>query len=503
MHIINELQVSSLFLHTILNMSVNKERPHKFILTRGDNLSLQSVMKTNVIEKKEFGIDTQRTKVLLIGVSEYVEDETILDIPNIKQNIKLLKEVLLDENIMGIPKENIVVSLNNTKKIIERKLIKASREAEDENYTLLVYYSGHGILSSENFKLYLTSKESSKTYLESDSINIDRFREIIANSRAARKVVILDACHSGQIHNAMNDFTSTLNSEIKKFKGTYIMTSASEDKPSLFPHKNTNEPTYFTAKLIDVFRNGIDNSKPYISVREIFNEIYNCFKKQEGLPLPQQSIFKDADSILISKNVKYNGGEPAEEHFSYSNMRNTMIDKLQDSSNFLLEKKNFNFKKYIIMPIIAFSLVSIIILGAIFIKPQKNNQKTIAKRIIAQTDSIKNKKEIYIPVNQQAYEIVKEANKLQAKGLSHYNDALRFYIRANKLLKGSDKNIKKKISNLKNKINKIYLEYMKNAETYSKADDAVQEQLECLNNALIMKPKDSTALSKIKQIKLQ
>ena len=45
-------------------------------------------MKTNVIEKKEFGIDTLRTKVLLIGVSEYVEDDTILDIPNIKQNTK-------------------------------------------------------------------------------------------------------------------------------------------------------------------------------------------------------------------------------------------------------------------------------------------------------------------------------------------------------------------------------------------------------------------------------
>jgi len=458
-------------------------------------------MKTNLIEKKEFGIDTQKTKVLLIGVSEYVEDETILDIPNIKQNIKLFKEVLLDENIMGIPKENIVVSLNNTKKIIERKLIKASREAEDENYTLLVYYSGHGILSSENFKLYLTSKESSKTYLESDSINIDRFREIIANSRAARKVVILDACHSGQIHNAMNDFTSTLNSEIKKFKGTYIMTSASEDKPSLFPHKNTNQPTYFTAKLIDVLKKGIDNSNPYISVRDIFNEIYNCFKKQEGLPLPQQSIFKDADSILISKNVKYNGGESAEEHFSYATMRDAMVDKLQDKSNFILERKNFNFKNYIIMPIIAISLVSVIIFVSIFTLIQKDNKRVVTNVITSQTVSFTNKKEFVIPVNQQAYEIIKEANKLYAKGENHYNDALRFYIRANKLLKGGDKNIKKKILNLKNKISEIYLEYMKNAEIYSKADDALQEQLECLNNALIMKPRDSTALSKIKQIK--
>jgi len=458
-------------------------------------------MKTNVIEKKEFGIDTLRTKVLLIGVSEYVEDDTILDIPNIKQNIKLLKEVLLDENIMGIPKENITVSLNNTKKIIERKLIQASREAEDENYTLLVYYSGHGILSSENFKLYLTSKESSKSYLESDSININRFREIIANSRAASKVVILDACHSGQIHNAMNDFTSTLNGEIKKFKGTYIMTSASEDKPSLFPHKNTNQPTYFTAKLIDVLKNGIDNGKPYISVRDIFNEIYNCFKKQEGLPLPQQSIFKDADSILISKNVKFSGSKSVEEHFSYSNIRNEMVNRLQDSSNFFMERKNFSFKKYIIMLVIAISVIIAIIWGAIFIMPKKNNEKVIANRCVNNSDSLINKKEFVLPINQQAYDIVKDANSLYAKGHSHYNDALRFYIKANKLLKGKDKNIKDKISKLKIEIDNIYSEYMNNAEIYSKADDAIQEQLECLNNALIMKPNDSTALSIIKKIK--
>ncbi len=460
-------------------------------------------MKTKVINKKQFGIDTQRTKVLLIGVSEYIEDESIINIPNIKQNIKLLKEVLLDENIMGIPKENITVSLNNTKKIIERKLIKLSREAEDENYTLLVYYSGHGILSSENFKLYLTSKESSKTYLESDSINIDRFREIIANSRASSKVVILDACHSGQIHNAMNNFTSSINSEIKKFKGTYIMTSASEDKPSLFPHKNTNKPTYFTAKLIDVLKNGVDNNKPYISIRDIFNEIYNCFKKQEGLPLPQQSIFKDADSILISKNVKFTGIESTEEHFSYVNMRNAMINKLQDNSNFMLERKDFSFKKYIIIPIAVVSLISVTTFGVVIISTNHNNPKSIIIRTVSETDTILNKKDFVIPINKDAYRLVKEANKLYARGETHYNDALRFYIKANKLLDGSDKNIKNKISKLRKEINDIYNKYMNHADIYSHADDASVEELEALNNALIMKPNNSTARNRIKKIKLQ
>jgi len=463
-------------------------------------------MKTIVENKNEISIDTQKTKVLLIGVSDYVDDKDIKNIPNIKQNIKLLKEVLLDKDIMGIPKENITISLNDSRKDIERKLIQATREAEDENYTLLVYYSGHGILSSENFKLYLTSSESSKAYLESDSINIDRFREIIAGSRATSKVVILDACHSGQIHNTMNNFESTISSEIKKFEGTYIMTSASEDSPSLFPHNSTKKPTYFTAKMIDVLKRGVENNKPYISVRDIYNEIYNSFSKQVGMPLPQQSIFQEADSIIISKNKIY-GRNIADSkcHFSYSDRRKEMFNNLQNKSELLLERKHFNFKNYInTVKIIFVAIILFVVssIGLIYFKSNfdKTEQAPIYIKTVSELDTIVNNKKYINPVIEEAYVLVKRGNMLYARGEYYYNDALNFYVQANNLLEGSDKNLKNKIRNLKNEINVLYNSYMENAKILSKADNSYSETLEALNNALNQKPNDATALAKIKKL---
>ncbi len=248
----------------------------------------------------------ENTLVILIGASKYDDDKEISPIPNIKQYISQLVDVLTDKNIGAIPKKNICILLDKPKSIIQRRLVDISRRAKDYTYTLIVYYAGHGILSSEDFKLYLTTSDTNREYVETDGISIDLFQKIIAKSRADRKIVILDACHSGQIHNTMGDLPSQIQVELEKFEGTYVMTSASEDSPSLFPHKNSNEPTYFTGKIIDILKNGIENNKKYFSIRDIFDEIESDFRNSKKYPIPQQSIFKSADKIIIAKNKKYN-----------------------------------------------------------------------------------------------------------------------------------------------------------------------------------------------------
>ncbi len=459
----------------------------------------------NIVKNKiKFEINTSKTKVLLIGVSEYAEDSTISNIPNIKQNIKLFKQVLLNVDIIGVPKENILISLNESKKSIERKLINVARETYNEDFTLLVYYTGHGILSSENFKLYLTSKESSKDYLETDSINIDRFREILTYSRAASKIVILDACHSGQIHNTMNNIESTLNSEIKKFEGTYIMTSASEDNPSLFPHKNTKQPTYFTAKMIDVFTNGVENGKPYISIRDVYSEIYKCFKNQNGLPLPQQSIFKDADGILVAKNQKFGKNNFSKEHFNYENKRDKMFDKDKNKTTFLRQKNFINLKKVIIISSSIIILISGIVSFNVIKTINSKNNTPIVISCIAINDTIVKKREVVKkekpnPVNNKANNYIYNANILYANGETNYDKALKLYIKANNTL-GGNENVQRKIRNLSSEIDSIYNQYLENAKIYLQADEGKQEALDALNYALILKPNDTVALNKIKQI---
>ena len=249
--------------------------------------------------------DSNKTKVLLIGVTKFYDDSTIHAIPNVKRNITLLKKAFLSNNVLNITEEDLTVSFNETKTEIERKLIQASRDAENHNYTLLVYYAGHGLISTQDFRLYLTASNTTNDYLETDGINISRFKEIIESSRAGRKIVILDACHSGAIHNALNTVSSQIQSELNKFEGTYVITSASEDNPALYPADNPKLPTYFTGKFIEILEKGIENNNQYISIRDIFEEIENSFRKQGNIPLPQQSAFQNADKIIFAQNNSF------------------------------------------------------------------------------------------------------------------------------------------------------------------------------------------------------
>lgn len=292
---------------------------------------------------KNLNLDVNNTMVLLIGVSKYIDDNSINAIPNVKKNISLLEDNFLKNKVLNITENNLTVSLNETKTEIERKLIKITREANNRNTTLIVYYSGHGIMSSQDFSLYLTATNTTTDYLETDGININRFREIIESSKASRKIVIIDACHSGAIHNAMNVSSSQLQSELNKFEGTYVLTSSSEDKPSLYPVDKPKSPTYFTGELLNVLETGINNNNPYITLRDIYEQIESSFREKGNIPLPQQSSFQNADKIIFAVNNSYNVTNEAVQEVVFVPFAFSKIDQKPKRERFMFFNKVASF----------------------------------------------------------------------------------------------------------------------------------------------------------------
>lgn len=257
-------------------------------------------------------MDYSKFKVLLIGASKFVADKGISPIPNVEVNVNKLKEYLLDESIAGVSYENIFVLLNESKTKIETTLVDLAKEAKTLNHTLLVYYSGHGILSDKNFNLYLTTSETTKQHLEYTGINIDTFKEIIKGSKAGQKLVILDCCHSGKIIGNMGSLESQLRSELNKFEGTYIVTSADEFTPATFDPTNPNIPTNFTGYLLEILKNGLDNNRPYLSVGEILENLKYEFEQRGNLPIPQVAGIEEGHKILLTKNPLYFKNEKGE-----------------------------------------------------------------------------------------------------------------------------------------------------------------------------------------------
>jgi hypothetical protein len=251
-------------------------------------------------------------KVVMFGSSEYKNNEFI-PIPNVNANLEHLSKVLQDESIIGIPEENIKIFRNLNEVELKEQLDNLASET-NRNETLLVYFSGHGVFSSSNFELYLTGFDTHSDKVHVNGLSIVKFKEFVSKAKNSRKFVILDCCYSGEIHRgAMNkSFENHLLAQIKRYQGTFTITSSSRDQVSLYPPDKPQEPTFFTGKLIEYLKTGINNNNQYVTMQELFSAIKSDFE-QQGLPVPQSSSFNNTNELPFALNKAWLGVDESEQ----------------------------------------------------------------------------------------------------------------------------------------------------------------------------------------------
>ncbi len=246
--------------------------------------------ETTVLNRPDFAIDVQRTKVVLIGNSEF--DFNFPAIKPVKGNLEDFYNLLINKKITGIPPENIIVLLDKTSGEIEEQLLLASKLPNVE--TLLIYYAGHGCRTDKS-KLYLVAKNTKKIDDHIISgIDFDFIKNVILKqSSAAQKILILDACHSGIATQGAGDILAGFN-----VAGTYTFASSSPDEVSFYhPEKNN---TFFTGEIINVLRNGLDNNKENIALNDIYETVSSNLK-EKNFPEPHfksELTIKPADFYI-------------------------------------------------------------------------------------------------------------------------------------------------------------------------------------------------------------
>ena len=81
---------------------------------------------------------------LLIGVSDYL-DQTIQPLPQVKEDIKAIRAVLLDTNLCSYNPNNLnTVTGNAADKANIIDALKKLALATNEKSTVFLYFSGHG-----------------------------------------------------------------------------------------------------------------------------------------------------------------------------------------------------------------------------------------------------------------------------------------------------------------------------------------------------------------------
>ncbi|MEJ8672983.1 caspase family protein [Streptomyces sp. MS1.AVA.1] len=169
--------------------------------------------------------DPSCCRSVLFGVGAYAHLESL---PSVPAGLRDLAAALAyPSGAFAAEHSQVLIDPPGATEVLD--LVKeASDEAED---TLLLYFSGHGLIDSNSGELSLALPDS-RTDAEYTSLQYNWIRRAVLQSRAQRKVVILDCCFSGQAIGTMGGPEPL---PLAGIEGTVLLTSAARDRMALAP----------------------------------------------------------------------------------------------------------------------------------------------------------------------------------------------------------------------------------------------------------------------------
>ncbi|GAB2895764.1 hypothetical protein GCM10027074_74170 [Streptomyces deserti] len=226
--------------------------------------------------------DPGTSTAVLVGVSAY---RHMPPLPTVANNLSRLKEALADRRIWGLPKNRCVtVADPKTSDDLIDPVIEAAKLAKD---TLIVYYAGHGFVDRHG-ALHLTLVGSRPTKRHT-AVPYEWLREaLLENTKARRRVVVLDCCYSGRAIDDMSGPAMPL-SAAAGVRGSYVLTSSAENVKALAPRDE--ECTAFTGELVTVLRDGVpaengQAKEPYLTLDMIYEQVRDSLRDKRR-PVPQ------------------------------------------------------------------------------------------------------------------------------------------------------------------------------------------------------------------------
>jgi Caspase domain len=246
--------------------------------------------------------DTLKSRAVLIGVGNYSQLEKVGAVRN---NLSDLAKAFRTKSIWGLPPGHCVVVRNpaTTPKMLD-PIVDAARDATD---TLLLYYVGHGLIHSSSGELHLSLAGSEldpqRIY---SAVPYSQVRDAL-ESRATRRVVILDCCYSGRALGQLSDPDSTVVNQVIA-EGTFVMTASAENRTALAP--SGEKHTAFTGELLRIVQNGIPGRGELLDLDTIYQQLEDTMLENK-LPKPQKGSRNSIGKLTIIRNRAYKSGSAA------------------------------------------------------------------------------------------------------------------------------------------------------------------------------------------------
>jgi hypothetical protein len=254
--------------------------------------------------------DPQRSYAVLVGTSTYGSRE-LANLPAVRNNLDGLAQVLTDPALGGLSVERCIVLPDPTDvRTIYRTLRKYATLAED---TLLVYFAGHGRTDLRN-ELYLSLADTDPDELRVSALPFDVIREVLGDSPAVNRALILDCCFSGRAIPDMSGPDEAILGQVG-IEGTYTLTATPATAVALAPAGATY--TAFTGELITLLRTGIPNGPELLTFATIYRQLLHTLTAR-GLPHPRQRGTGTVDQLALTRNPALPHDDPDETTEDYA-----------------------------------------------------------------------------------------------------------------------------------------------------------------------------------------
>jgi hypothetical protein len=253
---------------------------------------------------------------LLIGVANYHQ---ICNLPAaILNDVNDVAATLTSPNYCAYAPANVVTLLdaNATRAAVLKGLDELAAQASPDD-TVCVFFSGHGAVvgNAGNEDSVLVTVDSDLADTENTTISSDELAAALAQIKAKRLLVFIDACHAGGAaisksltdgkgHEFKSGYTQNAFAKLAAGSGRALMASCRADEESaVFPNARNS---VFTTVLLAGLRGAADkNASGFIKVFDLFNYIAEEVPKL--IPDDQHPIFK-ADNLEVNFAVALSQG---------------------------------------------------------------------------------------------------------------------------------------------------------------------------------------------------
>jgi hypothetical protein len=240
-------------------------------------------------------------RALLIGNSTFPNDTNLPTLEGPVNDIALLREALTDP-VTGLFDQHdvrLVAERTMSEILLELEQFFTSASRSDR---LLLYYSGHGLLTMTN-TLMLAARDTRTDSLLATTVSATAINGMIDASAAMTTMIVLDCCYSGSFKGA--DLPRSLEGS-----GRYLLTST---RGGQLAHDadQRNGTSQFTTHLVAGLRSGAPDhdGDGFVDLDDLYEYVHRRLA-DIGRQIPQRSFSGGGDVVVARRPPATNGKGP-------------------------------------------------------------------------------------------------------------------------------------------------------------------------------------------------